>query len=212
MHDHARCCGNWPCRPFVTVAKRTMSRLTPFKLLISHILVVDTPACVTTSLYNRDSPGHRDSRGDGAPVVSLALSSLHSCALIWFPAKLADLTCALTQLCGRRLIKMASGDGLCSLSCTSIDSVTVTPTAEQLSVEDPTRCPVPGCDREFLNSSRLLMHTLRRHEGRLLSSVAHGNKNKGFFCPVEMCSRSKGGKPFTRLGKLKQVKHNVGCY
>lgn len=85
--------------------------------------------------------------------------------------------------------------------------VHVTPTKEQLSIEERIRCPVEGCGKEFLSSSRLLMHTMRRHEGRRLTSVAPGNGNRVFFCPVEQCVRSKGGKPFSRLGKLKQVRH-----
>lgn len=64
-------------------------------------------------------------------------------------------------------------------------------------------CAVEGCGREFQSSSQLRMHQLKHHQGKELSPRSGNTK---YFCPVEGCERSKeSGKPFPRLGQLKQV-------
>ena len=80
----------------------------------------------------------------------------------------------------------------------------VCPLAEDLEVEGAAVCPVEGCGSEFPSSSHLRMHVARHHEGRKLRR--RGGGRQAFYCPVGKCERSEGGgKPFPRLGQLKQV-------
>jgi len=80
----------------------------------------------------------------------------------------------------------------------------VCPPPEELEVKGVAVCPVEGCEREFPSSSHLQMHVARHHEGRKLRG--RGGKRLAFYCPVEECERREGGgKPFPRLGELKQV-------
>ena len=79
----------------------------------------------------------------------------------------------------------------------------VCPHPEELEVKGVAVCPVEGCEREFPSSSHLQMHVARHHEGRKLRGRG---KRLAFYCPVEECERREGGgKPFPRLGELKQV-------
>lgn len=80
----------------------------------------------------------------------------------------------------------------------------VCPPPEELEVKGVAVCPVEGCEREFPSSSHLQMHVARHHEGRKLRG--RGGKRLAFYCPVKECERREGGgKPFPRLGELKQV-------
>ena len=80
----------------------------------------------------------------------------------------------------------------------------VCPPPEELEVKGVAVCQVEGCGREFPSSSHLQMHVARHHEGRKLRG--RGGKRLAFYCPVGECERREGGgKPFPRLGELKQV-------
>lgn len=86
----------------------------------------------------------------------------------------------------------------------SAEEGSVCPPAEELEVEGAVVCPVEGCGSEFPSSSHLHMHVARHHEGRKLRGKGGGRQ--AFYCPVGKCERSEGGgKPFPRLGQLKQV-------
>lgn len=83
-------------------------------------------------------------------------------------------------------------------------TIDVCPTSDELSVEDPTECIVPGCRKMFKSSACLQMHVRRRHEGKSLS--VNNDEKRVYYCPVENCDRRKGKEnPFPRLGQLKQV-------
>ena len=85
----------------------------------------------------------------------------------------------------------------------------VCPSVEQLEFSGPVVCPVEGCGKELPSSSCLAMHVARRHDGLPLERKA-GEGSVEFYCPVEGCGRSTlAGKPFPRLGQLKQVCRQV---
>lgn len=83
-------------------------------------------------------------------------------------------------------------------------SEVVTPVVGDLSIECAVQCPFPGCGEVLQSSSQLHMHTVRRHDRGSLDP-ATGSSVKLFYCPFEGCKRSEGGgRPFPRLGQLKQ--------
>lgn len=74
----------------------------------------------------------------------------------------------------------------------------------ELAIEDKCVCPVKSCGSEFSSSSQLTMHILRHHKGCKLP--VRSGEGSEHYCPVDNCSRAQGnGKPFPRLGQLKQV-------
>ena len=86
-----------------------------------------------------------------------------------------------------------------------MDVAIVVPREEDLEIDsDGSVCTVEGCGRVFKTSSQLHMHITKHHRGKPL---AHKVESRVYCCPVETCGRSKneGGKPFPRLGQLKQV-------
>lgn len=84
----------------------------------------------------------------------------------------------------------------------------IVPQESELQVETNVPCTVEGCEKTFKSSSSLRMHISRHHEGAGLSSVAPGNRDIKtlYYCPVVGCNRSLVGKPFPRMGQLKQVR------
>lgn len=85
------------------------------------------------------------------------------------------------------------------------DAGAVCPSKDQLVVNGVVQCPVEGCREHIYGSSRLQMHILRHHLGRTLGEGG-GKKAASFYCPQRDCERGVGrGKPFPRLGQLKQV-------
>ena len=84
----------------------------------------------------------------------------------------------------------------------------VCPQPEDLTVGAMVTCPVEGCGRQFESSSHLQMHVVRHHHGRPLEKDVQGVQ--AFYCPVEDCERSRlKGKPFPRMGQLKQVRDDI---
>ena len=80
----------------------------------------------------------------------------------------------------------------------------IIPAEEKLKIEsDGCVCAVEGCGKSFQTSSQLYMHLTKHHQGKNLRP----REGKAFFfCPVRGCPRSIiNGKPFPRLGQLKQV-------
>lgn len=86
----------------------------------------------------------------------------------------------------------------------------VCPSPEELQYSGPVQCPVEGCEKELPSSACLRMHVARRHHGKLLERASGSRATTGcvsFFCPVKGCNRCReGGKSFSRLGQLKQVR------
>ena len=80
----------------------------------------------------------------------------------------------------------------------------VVPKEEDLKIESAgCVCEVDGCAKLFKGSAQLHMHFIKHHQGRKLG-VKSGSSV--FYCPVENCDRGvSSGKPFPRLGQLKQV-------
>ena len=87
----------------------------------------------------------------------------------------------------------------------------IVPSLSELAIQEDVLCPVEGCNKRFKSSACLSMHKVRHHDGLTMTSVAPGNqsskRNKLYYCPVEDCNRSQknNGKPFPRIGQLKQV-------
>ena len=111
-------------------------------------------------------------------------------------------------LSGRRLTKLMAG--ACSEVVVQIISSqkVVCPSREELEIECGEHvCPSEGCAKAFQTSSQLQMHITRHHRGENLRSVGKGSTpDCVYFCPVGECPRSKAfGRPFPRLGQLKQV-------
>lgn len=83
----------------------------------------------------------------------------------------------------------------------------IVPQESELGIESEITCSVEGCDKSFKSSSCYKMHMTRHHKGVGLESIPR-DKDTVYYCPVTKCSRSSnGGKPFPRLGQLKQVDH-----
>ena len=85
------------------------------------------------------------------------------------------------------------------------EEVFMVPPEKDLAIESgDNACCVEGCERVFKTSSQLHMHLTKHHRGEPL---AHKIRNTVYYCPVEGCERSKNGRgrPFPRLGQLKQV-------
>ena len=85
----------------------------------------------------------------------------------------------------------------------------ICPSPEDLEFSGPVQCPIEGCGKELPSSACLRMHVTRRHYGKRLERESESLTSEScvaFYCPVRCCNRSKeGGKPFPRLGQLKQV-------
>lgn len=94
----------------------------------------------------------------------------------------------------------------------------VVPSLNELAIQEDVFCQVEGCNKRFKSSACLLMHKVRHHDGLSMTSVAPGNQSskrkKIYYCPVEDCNRSQKnkGKPFPRIGQLKQVYSNIVTY
>ena len=86
------------------------------------------------------------------------------------------------------------------------DVVVIVPSESDLMVEEKSSCPFHNCQKSFKSSASLKMHITRHHEGKSLT-CALDRTTKAYYCPVNGCNRSqrKEGKPFPRLGQLKQV-------
>lgn len=84
----------------------------------------------------------------------------------------------------------------------------IVPPVEELEIEQGGLvCEVDGCRGRFSGSSQLHMHMEKHHKKKPLC-IKTGKSV--YCCPVSGCDRSKGGtgKPFPRLGQLKQVKQS----
>ena len=85
------------------------------------------------------------------------------------------------------------------------DQEVIVPSVDELKIETGgSICHVEGCGGVFSSSSQLHMHLAKHHRRKPLL-LRKGNSL--YCCPVSGCERSKEGKgkPFPRLGQLKQV-------
>ena len=84
----------------------------------------------------------------------------------------------------------------------------IIPEEKELAVEARITCSFENCSKTFKSSSCYRMHMTRHHGVSLPTlppSPAGNTMKKEYYCPVSGCNRSNGGKPFPRLGQLKQV-------
>lgn len=98
--------------------------------------------------------------------------------------------------------------------------VTIVP--EDLEIRPEVSCQYDGCNRVFKNASALQMHLVKKHSlsgpirysprrnpitGRFMKE---NNSKKQFFCPIDTCCRGKNsGRPFNKMGNVKQHFHSV---
>ena len=87
-----------------------------------------------------------------------------------------------------------------------INHKVICPSEDELEIEEGCECPVEGCCKHFKGSSQMQMHLVRHHKGLNLKDIPSTVSNSVYCCPVHGCSRGKDkGRPFPRLGQLKQV-------
>lgn len=82
----------------------------------------------------------------------------------------------------------------------------IVPSVDELNIETGGFvCDFEGCGEVFKGSSQLHMHQAKHHRKKPLLMRSGSTL---YCCPVSGCDRSKGGKgkPFPRLGQLKQVR------
>ena len=119
---------------------------------------------------------------------------------------------SLLRIRGVRVLSVLSGgntDIIRTLVMAADAGDTVCPSSDQLAVHGVVQCPLEGCKEQLYGLSRLQMHILRHHLGRALQD-GRGRKAVSFFCPHRGCERGFGkGKPFPRMGQLKQVMDRV---